>query len=74
MSEYTAKFAATTVIWLAVTCISVFASFRSGMVPFLMLLCALVVVSLGAVTTMAVWHRPKATTEAYKESGIGDLA
>ncbi len=74
MSEYTAKFAATTVIWLSVTCISVFGLFRSGMESFLMLLCAFVVVSSGALTTLAVWHRPKATAEAYKESGIGHLA
>jgi hypothetical protein len=74
MSEYTAKFSATFVVWSAVACICIFGVFRSGIDAFLAFLCVTMQSGMAAGATAAIWQRSKVALEARKEEGVGELA
>jgi hypothetical protein len=74
MSEYTAKFASTSVVWLAIACVLVFGVSRSMNDQFLMFLTTIMLGMVGAGATHAVWQRGKVNAAADKKSGVEELA
>jgi hypothetical protein len=74
MSECTAKFSATFVVWSAVASICNFGVFRSEIDAFLAFLCVTMLSGTAAGSTTAIWQRSKVALEARKKESVRELA